>query len=310
MLYRARDAFNRWKLDRTLRQVLEAPPVVLDPGSGFAVLSQIQQKDLFMYLVAVKSFSHFLAPRKVHLLVDGDLSPANRELLDAHIPGVAIHRHTEYRDPRCPSGGTWERLLGLANHSAKSYMIQLDADTVTLAPLPEVEQSIATATAFTLGSRLGQAIEPSEATAARAKGWLSEGSSHIQITAESVLDQFSAPDGVASPVYYVRGCSGFTGIPRGALSSDRVAAWSQAMAPLVGTRWSEWGSEQFMSNLLIANMDTPTVLPHLRYPTCPKSNEEAGAIFAHMAGFCRYSDRRYARFAERAMASAREVRPG
>lgn len=302
MLYRIRDALNRRALDRALQGVLDTPPAVMDAGASFALLSQIREKDLFMYLVAVKSFCSFLAPRQVYLLVDGGLSPMGRDILNANLPYITIQAHSDYRDARCPTGGTWERLIGLATHAADSYVIQLDADTVTLSQLPEVHDSIAAGTAFTLGSRQGQQMEPCGIAAARAREWLSKGDSHVQVLAESVLDKFVPPDGPTHPVY-VRGCSGFVGIPRYALSRDRVASWAQALAPLVGARWSEWGTEQFMSNLMIANMADRKVLPHPRYVTCPGPDEESHAIFAHMAGFCRFADHRYARFAGRALAT-------
>jgi len=294
MFYRLKDVFNRSQLNRVLCGILKTPPIKPDKHSTFALVSQIREKDILMYLLAVKSFCLWLRPSHVKLLVDGKLSQKSSQMLNYHIPNVVIEPHRNYRKERCPTGGTWERLLALASHAQDSYVVQLDADTVTLAPLQEVHNCISAEKAFTLGSKQGQLVEFSDVISRRAKESLSNGDTHIQTLSESVLDKFMP----SQEIKYIRGCSAFVGIPRGKISPDSVADWAHILGHLIGSRWHEWGTEQFMCNLLIANMENSMVLPHPRYATCPNVSDEH-TLFAHMAGFCRFSNHQYVGLAQR-----------
>lgn len=297
MFYRLRNALQRRQLDKVLKEVLNAPAALTDPESPFVLVSLTREKDLLMYLLAVKSFCTRLRPRQVYLLTDGDFSREAVQVLNAHVPGILLEPHVSYRDTRCPTGGCWERLLALATHAEENYVVQLDADTVTLGTPSVVSDCITAARPFTLGTTQGQKIGMVEVSAARAKSWLKDGDAHVQTLAESVLDKLKESVGMR----YIRGCAAFVGIPRGRVSRDLVASRSTELQQLVGPRWSEWGTEQFMSNLLLANLDGCTVLPHPQYTTCP-SIDEHSTLVAHMAGFCRFSEGQYARLAKRALA--------
>lgn len=255
-----------------------------------------------MYLVAVKSFCQWDRPKHITVLIDGQFDTKALSTLRAHVPGVTIEPYSEYRNSKCPAGGTWERLLALIIHSVDEFTIQLDADTITLGPLDVVSRCVAGAHAFTLGSLQGQHMEAAGAASVRACKAIADGDTHIQTVSESKLDGLMASQNIR----YVRGCSGFTGVPRHTISLDTLITWSSAMQQLVGPRWAEWGTEQFMSNLLIANAPDSVVLPHPDYATCPNISETA-TKFAHMAGFCRFANNhQYARLARRAIDTLRQ----
>lgn len=294
MFFRLQNRLHRWQLDRVLRKVVDTPPVRLDPHASFVVVSLTREIDIFMYLLALKSFCCWLRPRGVCLLTDGEFTPAATALLNAQVPGIVLVPHEQFRDSRCPRGGCWERILALSGYASESYVMQLDADTVTLGMPATIRDCIAADRPFTLGSGQGQALEPADAVAARAREWLSAGDAHVQTLAESVLSRLVAPDGIR----YVRGCAALVGIPRGAVSTDRVAAQAAEFSQLVGPRWTEWGTEQFMSNFLLANLADCVVLPHPQYATC-EGIDEGRTLIAHMAGFCRFANGRYARIAGR-----------
>jgi hypothetical protein len=303
MFFRLQNRLHRWQLDRVLRKVVDTPRVRLDPRASFVVVSLTREIDIFMYLLALKSFCSWSRPRGVCLLTDGEFTPAATALLNAQVPGIVLTPHVEFRDPRCPQGGCWERILALSGQASESYVIQLDADTVTLGMPATIRDCIAAGRPFTLGSGQGQALEPADDAATRACEWLSAGDAHVQTLAESVLGRLAAPNGVR----YVRGCAALVGIPRGAVSTDHVATQAAEFSQLVGPRWTEWGTEQFMSNFLLANLADCVVLPHPQYATCGGIDERK-TLVAHMAGFCRFADGRYARLAERALAAANGVR--
>lgn len=297
MFFSVKDAYNRMRLNLTLRGVLQIAPAQLSQQSTFGLLSQIREKDLLMYLLAVKSFCRWHQPARVTLLTDGRFSESGIRILREHVPGITVEAHVKYRNTNCPIGGTWERLLGLVTHAADMFTIQLDADTVTRARLEAVASCILHGRAFTLGSLQGQRLCPAVQASQRAKDSIAKGDHHVQVLSESKLDQFMPEQAIK----YVRGCSGFTGIGPSATTVDVVAQWARVLGRLVGSRWREWGTEQFMSNLVIANIEGSVVLPHPAYATCPNISEE-GTVFAHMAGFCRFShNHQYARFASSAL---------
>ena len=61
----------------------------------------------------------------------------------------------------CPKkkGGCWERILLISEYVKDYFVIQLDADTLTLGDIPEVHQWVSGKTSFALGTQSGQFIE-------------------------------------------------------------------------------------------------------------------------------------------------------
>ncbi len=57
---------------------------------------------------------------------------------------------------------------------------------------------------------------------------------------------------------------------------------------------AEWGSEQVMSNIVVANVPSAVVLPHPKYADCHKM-EPGVTQFIHFIGSCRFDGGNYAR---------------
>ena len=143
--------------------------------------------------------------------------------------------------------------------------------------VPEVIEAYRNNRSFALGTYLGQSIVSlSKAHAIVEKNT----SNHVQVLAERCFVNF-----LDGKWRYVRGCSGFSGYARGRHSRRDAEAWFRRMQEAVGEKWSEWGSEQVTSNLLIANASDSVVLPYPRRsanaksgarpwspPTCPSTN--------------------------------------
>jgi hypothetical protein len=261
--------------------------VRLAKDSAFALLSQVQHKDLLMYLLAVKSFCRRLLPRAIHVLSDGSLTGEDFATLERHIPGVAFLRLEDFRSDKCPTGGTWERLLAISDKVAESYVIQLDADTLSVGPLSEVAECIGTARAFTIGTWDDQRPEFAAERRDVAAKLAREGRVHVQVLAEAHLDCLHT----FQTMRYIRGCSGFSGFPRRSFSRADVERISVPMTSALGERWREWGTEQFTSNLIVANSASPAVLPHPKYCDC--TQYRGRAVFVHFIGTCRFSGDRY-----------------
>jgi hypothetical protein len=271
----------------------------LHPGAlPCTVLSMVQHRDVLPYLVALKTFCAEVPARRTVVVCDPSITPEDRALLVAHVPGLQLHAADLFADPRLPRGGTWERLQAIAAYASEDYVIQLDADTLTLAPLAEVRTCIAEARGFVLGETPNQQVERFETSSKRAWPWTQSapGQAHIQAVVEADL----ADAGLPEDEHYVRGCSGFTGFPATRDLREKMLGFATLMRQRHGARWSEWGTEQITSNYLVANTQRPLVLPFPRYGT--PDALAADTAFLHFIGYLRFVDRRYERMSRSAIA--------
>lgn len=286
---------QRLRHDFLVRSVLRTAPVALDSSSPVHVLTQLQHKDVRMFLVAAKSFLLCIPASRVTVLNDGSLTASDECLLREHIRGVTLNSVANSRSPHCPRGGCWERILAIADVCSEGYVVQLDSDTVALNDLPEVRSAIQSNTSFAIGTWDGQTLESMLDRARDAERFNSPDVSHVQVLAEKA---FARLDGAAS-MKYVRGCAGFSGFASGSVSRHFVESFSSEMTALLGPKWSEWGSEQVMSNVVVANSPSATVLPHPKYCDCEHVTPETA--FIHFIGSCRFTSSLYARESRRAV---------
>jgi hypothetical protein len=117
-----------------------------------------------------------------------------------------------------------------------------------------------------------------------------DGSLHIQTAAESKLDTIPR----IKP-FYVRGCSGFFGIPKGALTLEDVEEFSEAMTAALGARWNEWGTEQMTVNYLVANLPGVNVLQPPKYTQFFGKRLGIDSSFVHFIGMYRFDRLAYTR---------------
>ena len=298
MFYQLKDRLRRLRFARACRGVLQAGPVRMDPASGLVVLSQLQHKDVLLFLLALKSFAKHVRPSAVCVVDDGSLTTSDRSELTRHVPGLTLPEPADFRSVDCPIGGTWERLLAIATLVRDRYVVQLDSDTLTLGPIAEVRGCIEQRTAFALGTWNGQRIETMRERCATAQERMKQGDDHVQVVAESHFDRLKRFESLN----YVRGCSGFAGFPIGSFERRFVEEISAQMRDAIGGRWSEWGSEQVMSNIVLANIPNAIVLPHPRYADCHKMQPDV-TEFIHFIGSCRFDGGRYARLGAQVIAT-------
>lgn len=290
MLYNFKNKLGRKWFDYRARGVLRSQPLkMVDDANAPLVLSQLQHKDVLMYLVAIQSFSRQLGLAGVHVVNDGSLTEDDRALLGQYVPGIQFHELADCREPGLPQGGCWERLIAIARLSRAHYVIQLDADTLTLAGVDEVENSVRNGQSFSIGTWDGQTIEAAVKRAHAAHNRISGSKPHIQLLAEAHFDRLNE----AANLRYVRGCAGFSGFSPGEGKLELMHALSGQLQALLGDRWLEWGSEQVMSNLVVANQPGATVLPHPDYADCIKMRQGT-TRFIHFIGTCRFRGGVYA----------------
>lgn len=281
---------HRWGFQRSVSRITRTPPLARGSRPIIA-LSMVHHRDVLPWLLAVKSFARHASPQRVVVVADPTIDDTDRATMRANVPFVEIRDADEFRRPGLPVGGTWERLSAISEYVRDAYVVQLDADTVTVAPIPEVIDAVARENAFALATDDAFAAPLSCASIA---AWARErltGDDHVQLVAESLMDRLDARE----IRKYVRGCSGFAGFPRGSFDHTLLESISTSMRSLMGDRWTEWGSEQVASNLVVANLPGGFLLPHARY--CAPHRRRADTAFFHFIGYVRFVSGLYGRFA-------------
>lgn len=280
----ARRAFTK-----SAAEILNKPPV-RPTVDGPMVLSMVQPRDVIPYLVALKSFVRFVDVSGVVVVADKSMTPADKEILSSHIDGVIIRDAAEFQRDGLPVGGTWERLIAISEYVRQNYVIQLDADTLTLRPVDAVLNAYKRNESFALSTfDLQSKVAVSEV----ARWALShcKGEPHIQVLCESKLVLAANGD---LDKQYIRGCSGFAGFAKDSFHFSELEALSNRMGTALGEKWSKWGTEQFASNFIISNSVNSGALPHPVYTTPDRINETT--VFVHFIGPLRYHKGLYSKY--------------
>lgn len=305
MFFRARRALNRAWFDFNCRGLLKTP--ALPPSnSPLTVVTMLPHGEVSMYLLALKSFAGQLGRSpKVVVLNDGSLDAEDLRTLAAHVPSLTVVPIASVSTGSCPRGSCWERLMLICDLSQDGYVVQLDSDTLTPGPIPEVVACIEENRSFTLlGDRSHPEVEPMLEACVRLKA---STSGQVQAVCERGFGQL--PE--AAELKYLRGNAGFVGFAKGSLRRDRIAWFSDLMRRICGPQWDEWGSEQLTSNLLIANAENPLPLPPPRYVSYwahPEIRYDESS-FLHFIGPYRYANGLYRRSAKRVLAGLRQATP-
>lgn len=286
---------NRTRFNAVARKVFDTPPV--QPGhEDFMILSMVHHRDVVAYLLAVKSFAHHTKPARIVVICDPSLDEADQAIMRMHIPHIEFRAAEEFTHADIPRGGTWERLYAISEYAQQNYVIQLDADTVTLGPVPEVLSAIRARHGFVIGERVGQTLVTLAEAEAYARPWQNRPFVNIQALTEVLMVNAGLPNNL-----YVRGCSGFTGFSPYPAMRDDMITFSRIMRARTKERWSEWGTEQITSNYLIANAPGTVLLPYPQYST--PDQFESGPAFQHFIGYMRFINGKYAVAARRVLKS-------
>jgi hypothetical protein len=257
MFFRARRSLQRAWFDFNCRSLLSTLPVH-SSDDALTLVSMVCHGEVVMYLLAAKSFCRQSGrnPRIV-ILNDGSLTKPDQTTILTHLPDATIIHISEVAPANTPKGSCWERLLLISEIVSNSFVVQLDSDTLTVKPIPEVNACIDANQSFTLlGDRSFPEVEPMVSACERAK---SGQDPLVQSICERAFDQL--PE--SASLQYIRGNAGFNGFAKGSIDRAKVEWFSELMRRLAKERWNEWGSEQLTSNLLIANTEhaSPLLAP-------------------------------------------------
>jgi hypothetical protein len=264
---------------------------------------------LLPFLVAAKSLQASLGTGRFVVLDDGTLSARERETIAYHLGGCEFRSRANVHTAPCPSGGCWERLLTILDLRAENYVIQFDSDTVTRGPLPEVAEAITANRSFTLRGEASAELLSVDAFTRVRLGTDYPGKIHVQDAVEAVVEQVRIP-GLSEP-RYVRGCAGFAGFAPSQGGRGMAEAFATQMERLIGPeRWREWGTEQVMSNFIVANEFDPLILPYDRYFNFEDDGVPPDSRFLHFYGTWRFSGGAYLAETRAAISRLRGLRSG
>ena len=196
------------KFNKVLSDIVNTPSITSYDTAEVLIVSQINHVAVKMLLVALKTFVQKFGNCKIELINDGSLTEQDQRLLEEHIQHVEIIDINNINIFNCPKGGTWERLCHILTRTKDYYVIQLDSDTVTMGALPEIHQRVSENRGFTIGGPMFPKPVSIDYMAALASGWKND---HVQAKAESNLTALKT----LNIKHYLRGCSAFTGFPKG-----------------------------------------------------------------------------------------------
>lgn len=279
--------YYRWQYGLAVAKVLNTASLVQGNGP-FMLLSMVHQRDVLSYLAAAKSFASYLNPQRIVVVCDPSISEDDRQKLKSQIPHLELRRADEFVHPAIPRGGCWERLFAISEYNRDNYVIQLDADTLALGKLAEVDAAVTNNHGFVLGEEINQQLVTFKQAAQRANIFLKPGA-HIQTRSEAALPTL----GLADTSLYVRGCAGFTGFPASGDMREKLIDFSMRMTKALGTDWPSWGTEQVTSNYLVANAIGTKVLPFPKYGTPDQQGPDIA--FLHFIGSMRFTSEKYQR---------------
>jgi hypothetical protein len=297
MFYRVKRALRRSIFNHGSRAILRAAPI-LQNNDQLTLASMICHGEISMYLLAVASFcQQFGSVPRIVVLDDGSLTPRDYATLRTQLRDIQILGFSDVPKARCPRGGCWERLLLISDLVKDSYVIQLDSDTLTRSEIPEVRECVSANRSFTLlGDGSYPFVEPMIDACARYKNNLDP---MVQAVCERSFDQLKE----SPTLNYLRGNAGFTGFAKGSITRERVEWFSDRMRTLAHEQWDHWGSEQLVSNLLIANCEGAYPLPFPKYLSHWVRPEVSydDAAFIHFIGPHRFANGLYMRSAQKVL---------
>lgn len=272
--------------------ILKTPPIV-PKQDGVVLFSMIGTAVLLPYLVAVKSLWGQLERGRVAILDDGTLTAQDRAILAHHCGDPEIMRIQDVMLGEFPKGGTWERLLTILDRRTSEYWIQLDSDTVTLGPVPEVAEAIARNRSFLFLGEAESAVGPLPLREFH-RLFYADGREHEHV--QSRIEDGMGTVDAARGWRYVRGCSGFAGFAAMGAGRGLASAFLAEMKRMIGEDdVSVWGTEQVTSNFVLANESSPAVLPYDRYCNYWARDWGADTSFVHFIGTHRHHDGAYIR---------------
>jgi len=290
ILYKSLSKLNKIYFYHTVKNILKTPPINYQHDKSVVIITMLSHDAINMYLVAIKSFLKNFGYGSIEVIDDGTLTKYDIAVLEYHVPEITFSNANHVDTLSCPTYISWKRLFRIAEITKKSYVIQLDSDTVSLAALINIQDKVQANEGFLIGSsRWEQGVDV---------GFLNKivnywNHSHVQPSAEMIFKDIEFfKDGTK----YLRACAGFSGYPKNFASTDEIEKLSAQIEDKIGKKWHEWGSEQTATMCLISKTPNASVLPWPKYQNFmePLAKDSINsASFIHFIGSNRFKNSTY-----------------
>lgn len=289
MFYNTRYQLKNTWFKYKCRDIFKTPPIRAGK-SGLAIQTLTSHRDLTMALISIKSLYHHLNQGEIYVLDDGTLTKKDKSILNHHLNPVQIVNIADIDTGRCPRGGTWERLVFSSELAQEKYVFQVDSDTITRRPIPEIVSCIENNISFAPCDSAETGIKKMAVFYRNSRNINSD---HINLLAEKKFGRL----GNYSDTNYVRACSGYTGFARQSFGKGDIEEFSTEMEGILGQKWHDWGSEQICSNYIIANSKESLILPFSKYTLFNPERNADKAAYIHFYGTFRFSGGKYIQYA-------------
>ena len=110
MLYKLKDSFQRVLFKQVAIRILQTAPTTLREGKAL-IVSLFSEKDVLLYLCAIKSFLFHFGKAQVTVSNDGSIKVKSKTLLSQHLLGLNIIPIQSIDSSPLPRRNCWERLF-------------------------------------------------------------------------------------------------------------------------------------------------------------------------------------------------------
>ncbi|MGK7861158.1 hypothetical protein [Falsiroseomonas sp. E2-1-a4] len=282
MFYNYRRKLLYWRFNRAISGILETPPLVLR-DAPWTFVSMVSPNHVPMYLLSMKAFYRRIGSGRVIAIIDRDTPNEPLEMMRRHIQGIEFKVLEDIDTGPCQRGGTWERILHILDLAEDRYIVQIDADVLSVAEdVREVLDCLEANRSFTMADEhVLHSMQEAADLARQIKG------NYIGQVSERLFDQYPGHENLR----YVRGSSGLAGFARGGFPRAELERFHGEMERLVGEkRWREWGTEQCASNFAVANSPGAIVLPYPAYASYIGTPPHPDTKCFHFIGTYRFAN--------------------
>jgi len=289
---------NKIRFNYTAMGILNTPPIEYKYDNKVVIVSMVGHSTVNMYLIAIKSFILQFGYGSIEVINDGSLTKEDIDIVSYHVPDITFFDAVNVDTLTCPTYISWKRLLRIAELAKKSYVIQLDSDTVSSAPLVDIHNKVQENNGFLIGSDRWAAGVDVDFLYNIVRYWKNN---HVQARAEEV---FKDIEFFSDGTKYLRACAGFCGYPKNFASTSEIENLSSQIEEKIGKKWHEWGSEQTATMCLISKTPNASVLPWPKYQNYmePLANDSiSSASFVHFIGSNRYKKRIYRKLLQKTL---------
>ena len=286
------------------KSVRNTPTIKINPNAATGIHSIVPHRNLYAYLIAIKSLLRYSNDFAVYVHDDGSLSDDDKILLKDHINGINILCRTQaddYFDKKMQdpflskvrtSYTSYLKLFDPTFRSTQKRIILLDSDTLFIKyPHHIIEWSKNGGAPWYHAAPLGNMKAVKKSANVKPKD------PHIQTL---IMEQLSNINTELDDHYSLEQgfCAGFIGYDVDAIGFPRLKRLLENLHKRFGDKIFKWGAEQTIHGLILCG-DNAERLPMKDYFVYTQNNAPQAdeATFIHFVGENRFFKLKYPRLA-------------